>query len=168
MRTVLTIAALAWAIVLALKVTPQAGAPSQAAGAPSQAAGAHRDIRFATAEAGIKFLNERSPLSYVEKIKRPLLIAQGANDPRVKQGEADQRLTFDPATRTVTLASRESHLAEVLSCLEYEALVSRAGLRPIAWLATALSKYFSGSVAYRPPRCSERSLFSGSRVCAAS
>ena len=43
MRTVLSIAALAWAIVLALKVTPQAGAPSQAAAA-------HRDIRFATAE----------------------------------------------------------------------------------------------------------------------
>ena len=27
---------------------------------------------------------------YVDKIKRPLLIGQGANDPRVKQAEADQ------------------------------------------------------------------------------
>ena len=35
-------------------------------------------------------LRERSPLTYVEKIKRPLLIAQGANDPRVKQSESDQ------------------------------------------------------------------------------
>jgi len=33
---------------------------------------------------------QRSPLSHVEHIKRPLLIAQGANDPRVKQAEADQ------------------------------------------------------------------------------
>ncbi len=42
-----------------------------------------------TAE-GLKLLEERSPLNYVEKIKKPLLIAQGANDPRVKQAEADQ------------------------------------------------------------------------------
>ncbi len=31
-----------------------------------------------------------SPLTHVGKIKKPLLIAQGANDPRVKQAEADQ------------------------------------------------------------------------------
>jgi dipeptidyl aminopeptidase/acylaminoacyl peptidase len=43
-----------------------------------------------TTEEGRKFLQSRSPLAYVEKIKRPLLIAQGANDPRVKQSEADQ------------------------------------------------------------------------------
>ena len=41
-------------------------------------------------EAGKKFLESRSPLTYVNKIKKPLLIGQGANDPRVKQAEADQ------------------------------------------------------------------------------
>lgn len=41
-------------------------------------------------EEGQKLLEERSPLNYVEKINKPLLIAQGANDPRVKQAEADQ------------------------------------------------------------------------------
>jgi dipeptidyl aminopeptidase/acylaminoacyl peptidase len=41
-------------------------------------------------EEGRKFLESRSPLNFVEKIKRPLLIGQGANDPRVKQSEADQ------------------------------------------------------------------------------
>ena len=41
-------------------------------------------------EEGRKLLEERSPLNYVEKIVRPLLIGQGANDPRVKQSEADQ------------------------------------------------------------------------------
>jgi dipeptidyl aminopeptidase/acylaminoacyl peptidase len=41
-------------------------------------------------EEGRKFLEERSPLTHVEKIARPLLIGQGANDPRVKQAEADQ------------------------------------------------------------------------------
>jgi dipeptidyl aminopeptidase/acylaminoacyl peptidase len=41
-------------------------------------------------EEGKKLLAERSPLSYVERIQRPLLIGQGANDPRVKQNESDQ------------------------------------------------------------------------------
>ncbi len=41
-------------------------------------------------EEGQKFLTARSPLTYVERIKKPLLIGQGANDPRVKQAESDQ------------------------------------------------------------------------------
>jgi dipeptidyl aminopeptidase/acylaminoacyl peptidase len=41
-------------------------------------------------EEGRKLLTERSPLTFVDKIKRPLLIGQGANDPRVKKAEADQ------------------------------------------------------------------------------
>ncbi len=43
-----------------------------------------------TTENGRKFLDQRSPLSRVSQIKRPLLIGQGANDPRVKQSESDQ------------------------------------------------------------------------------
>ena len=41
-------------------------------------------------EAGKKLLDERSPLTRAAHIERPLLIAQGANDPRVHQAEADQ------------------------------------------------------------------------------
>jgi dipeptidyl aminopeptidase/acylaminoacyl peptidase len=37
-----------------------------------------------------EFLWSRSPLSRVEAMRIPLLIAQGANDPRVKQAEAEQ------------------------------------------------------------------------------
>ncbi len=37
-----------------------------------------------------EFLKSRSPLFYVDRIKRPLLIAHGANDPRVKKSESDQ------------------------------------------------------------------------------
>jgi dipeptidyl aminopeptidase/acylaminoacyl peptidase len=37
-----------------------------------------------------EFLKSRSPLFKAGKIVRPLLIAQGANDPRVKQAESDQ------------------------------------------------------------------------------
>ncbi len=39
---------------------------------------------------GRSFLAQRSPLTFVDKIKKPLLIGQGANDPRVKQAESDQ------------------------------------------------------------------------------
>jgi len=38
-------------------------------------------------------LVERSPLTHVDNIQRPLLIGQGANDPRVKQAESDQIVT---------------------------------------------------------------------------
>lgn len=38
---------------------------------------------------GLAFLLERSPITHVAEIRRPLLIAQGANDPRVKQAESD-------------------------------------------------------------------------------
>jgi dipeptidyl aminopeptidase/acylaminoacyl peptidase len=41
-------------------------------------------------EAGRAALLARSPLTKVDAIRRPLLIAQGANDPRVTQLEADQ------------------------------------------------------------------------------
>jgi dipeptidyl aminopeptidase/acylaminoacyl peptidase len=44
---------------------------------------------YRTAE-GQRFLESRSPLTFVDRIRRPLLIGQGANDPRVKQSEADQ------------------------------------------------------------------------------
>ena len=43
-----------------------------------------------TSEAGRKLLEERSPLGRVNKIVRPLLIAQGANDVRVKPSESEQ------------------------------------------------------------------------------
>jgi dipeptidyl aminopeptidase/acylaminoacyl peptidase len=36
------------------------------------------------------FLLSRSPLSRADRIRIPLLIAQGANDPRVKQAESEQ------------------------------------------------------------------------------
>jgi dipeptidyl aminopeptidase/acylaminoacyl peptidase len=41
-------------------------------------------------EDGRKRIEEASPLFSADKINKPLLIIQGANDPRVKQAEADQ------------------------------------------------------------------------------
>ena len=48
----------------------------------------HRRVGDPATEAD--FLWSRSPLSRVKDIRIPLLIAQGANDPRVKQSEAEQ------------------------------------------------------------------------------
>lgn len=41
-------------------------------------------------ESGRAFLASRSPLTFVDKITKPLLIGQGANDPRVKEAESEQ------------------------------------------------------------------------------
>ncbi len=42
---------------------------------------------------GLALLKARSPLHAADRIARPLLIGQGANDPRVKQAESDQIVT---------------------------------------------------------------------------
>lgn len=44
-------------------------------------------------EEGRKFLESVSPLTHVDSIRKPLLIGQGANDPRVTQAESDQIVT---------------------------------------------------------------------------
>ena len=46
--------------------------------------------RVGNPETDKEFLESRSPLFKVDNIKIPMLIAQGANDPRVKQAEAEQ------------------------------------------------------------------------------
>ena len=43
-----------------------------------------------TTDEGRALLKERSPLNFAENIQRPLLIGQGANDPRVNVRESDQ------------------------------------------------------------------------------
>lgn len=61
---------------------------------------------------GRELLKERSPLNYADKIQRPLLIGQGANDPRVKQKESDQIVNVMHAKNlsvTYVLYSDEGH-----------------------------------------------------------
>ena len=41
-------------------------------------------------ETEVDFLMERSPITYVDNVRAPLLVIQGANDPRVVKGESDQ------------------------------------------------------------------------------
>lgn len=46
--------------------------------------------RVGDVETEEEFLKSRSPLFFADRIRAPLLIAQGANDPRVKQAESEQ------------------------------------------------------------------------------
>jgi dipeptidyl aminopeptidase/acylaminoacyl peptidase len=48
------------------------------------------DKRVGSLDKEEDFLRSRSPLFKAGNIKKPLLIGQGANDPRVKQAESDQ------------------------------------------------------------------------------
>jgi len=41
-------------------------------------------------ETEVEFLMSRSPITYVDRIRAPLFVIQGANDPRVVQSESDQ------------------------------------------------------------------------------
>jgi len=47
-------------------------------------------LKIGDVDSDEEFNKNISPLFHVDKIKAPLLIGQGANDPRVKQAEADQ------------------------------------------------------------------------------
>lgn len=86
-------------------------------------------------EDGREFLTQRSPLTFADRIARPLLIGQGANDPRVKQAESEQIVSAlqrhgipvayvlfpdeghgfaEPANRLSFFAATEAFLAEHL------------------------------------------------------
>jgi dipeptidyl aminopeptidase/acylaminoacyl peptidase len=53
----------------------------------------HRRMGNPNTPEGLALLKERSPLYKAGNIVRPLLIGQGANDPRVNQAESDQIVT---------------------------------------------------------------------------
>ncbi|HEY0072307.1 MAG TPA: S9 family peptidase [Chloroflexia bacterium] len=60
------------------------------------------------------FLAERSPINYVDNIRAPLLVIQGANDPRVPRSESDQivqRLRETGKTVEYILLEDEGHVA---------------------------------------------------------
>ena len=60
-----------------------------------------------------EFLRSRSPLLMVDRITKPLLIAQGKNDPRVPVAESIQiGAALKKAGKTVFLTSLINHLLE--------------------------------------------------------
>jgi dipeptidyl aminopeptidase/acylaminoacyl peptidase len=79
-----------------------------------EAARARFELRIGSekSQSGKKILKEASPLFSAQKIKAPLMIIQGANDPRVKKDESDQIVAaLRDLDRTVQyiLADDEGH-----------------------------------------------------------
>jgi dipeptidyl aminopeptidase/acylaminoacyl peptidase len=78
-------------------------------------------------EEGRALLKERSPLYQADRIKKPLLIAQGENDPRVKKEQSDKIVETMQAKGipvTYLLYRREGHgFAEPQNNISYAAIV---------------------------------------------
>jgi dipeptidyl aminopeptidase/acylaminoacyl peptidase len=72
-------------------------------------------------------LERQSPLNHVDKIKTPLLIVQGANDPRVKKAEADQ----------IVVAMREKGIPVEYICAPDEGHGFARPVNNMAYLASA-------------------------------
>jgi len=98
---------------------------------------------------GKKLLDDRSPLNHVDKIKKPLLIGQGANDPRVKQAESDQIVKALKA-RSIPVAyilfSDEGHgLARPENNLAFMAVTEAFLKAHLGGEAEPIGKAFQGS-----------------------
>lgn len=102
-----------------------------------------------TTEEGRKFLDSRSPLTFVDKIKRPLLIGQGANDPRVKQSESDQIVKAMQEKKipvTYVLFPDEGHgFARPPNSLAFNAVVEAFLARHLGGRYEAIGEAFKGS-----------------------
>jgi dipeptidyl aminopeptidase/acylaminoacyl peptidase len=98
---------------------------------------------------GRKLLTERSPLFRASKIKRPLLIGQGANDPRVKQSEAEQisrAMTRNRQPVTYVLYSDEGHgFARPENRLSFNAITEQFLAQCIGGRAEPIGEDFEGS-----------------------
>lgn len=90
-----------------------------------------------TTEEGKKQLVKQSPLSHVDKIKTPLMIVQGANDPRVKKAEADQ----------IVVAMREKGIPVEYICAPDEGHGFARPVNNMAYLAASekfMAKHLGG------------------------
>ncbi|MCW5958754.1 MAG: S9 family peptidase [Pyrinomonadaceae bacterium] len=99
---------------------------------------------------GRKQLERQSPLNHVEKIKTPLMIVQGANDPRVKKAESDQ----------IVVALRERNYPVVYVLAEDEGHGFQRPVNNMAMYAEAekfLAKHLGGNFQEEiSPELSER------------
>jgi dipeptidyl aminopeptidase/acylaminoacyl peptidase len=100
-------------------------------------------------EAGEQFLLSRSPLTFADRIKRPLLIGQGANDPRVKQAESDQIVQAMKAKNipvTYVLYPDEGHgFARPPNRLSFFAVMEQFLSRVLGGRAQPIGEDFKGS-----------------------
>jgi dienelactone hydrolase len=83
---------------------------------------------------GKKQLERQSPLNSADKIKTPLMVVQGANDPRVKKAESDQ----------IVIALRDRHFPVEYLCAPDEGHGFQRPVNNMAMMAAAekfLAKY---------------------------
>ncbi len=102
-----------------------------------------------TTTEGQVLLKERSPLTHVSSIQRPLLIGQGANDPRVKQAEADQivnAMTAKNIPVTYVLFPDEGHgFARPENRQAFNAVAEAFLAKHLGGRCEAIGKDFEGS-----------------------
>ena len=100
-------------------------------------------------EAGKKLLWERSPLNFAGNITKPLLIGQGANDPRVKQAESDQIIQAMRAKDlpvTYVLYPEEGHgFAVPENRLSFQAITEAFLVANLGGEAEPIGKDFQGA-----------------------
>jgi dipeptidyl aminopeptidase/acylaminoacyl peptidase len=100
-------------------------------------------------EAGRELLKKHSPLTYVDRICRPLLIGQGANDPRVKQAESDQIVKAMQAKNipvTYVLYSDEGHgFARPENNLSFNAIAETFLAKVLGGRSEPIGEDFQGS-----------------------
>ena len=100
-------------------------------------------------ETGRKLLQERSPLHAAGAIAKPLLIGQGANDPRVKQAEADQIIATMRAKGlpvTYVLYPEEGHgFAEPANRISFYAIAEAFLAAHLGGGAEPIGKDFAGA-----------------------
>jgi dipeptidyl aminopeptidase/acylaminoacyl peptidase len=100
-------------------------------------------------KAGREFLEQRSPLFHADRIRKPLLIGQGANDPRVTQKEADQivgQMKQKGLPVTYVLYSDEGHgFARPQNRLSFNAITEQFLAQCLAGKAEPIGSDFEGS-----------------------
>jgi dipeptidyl aminopeptidase/acylaminoacyl peptidase len=100
-------------------------------------------------EEGRSVLKERSPLNAAGAIAKPLLIAQGANDPRVKQAESDQIIAAMRAKRlpvTYVLYPEEGHgFAEPANRISFYAIAEAFLAAHLGGRAEPIGQDFAGA-----------------------
>ncbi|ORY39311.1 alpha/beta-hydrolase [Rhizoclosmatium globosum] len=124
-------------------------------------------------EEGREFLAKISPIHKVDNICRPLLIGQGANDPRVKQAESDQ--IFDAMVAkgipvTYVLYPDEGHgFARPPNSISFTAVTEAFLAKYLGGSAEAVGTSFEGSpsnsrVAVTSLGCNTPSLYKLSQI----
>ena len=100
-------------------------------------------------EAGRQLLQARSPLYAAGNIKKPLLIGQGANDPRVKQSESDQIIAAMRAKAlpvTYVLYPEEGHgFAEPANRIAFFAIAEAFLVQHLGGRAEPIGGDFAGA-----------------------